>query len=387
VLNRGLNRFAGPALPGGFPWSERIHAAGAAALRPPAAPANRGLFWFSTDASGGTLYRSTGTAWVQVAPAVSIAGAIDINGLTAADPALDDQLLGYDTSAAGNRKFQVDRLFGLPTFTPGGRLTLISGDAPATSDSTGATTLYYTPHLSDRIALYDGTRWKLYTFTERSLALSGLTSGQAYDVFLFDNAGTLTLELSVRGFAGVTIALTDGRYVRTDDTKRLYLGTIYTTGTNSCADSASQRFVWNMHNRIAKPLRAVDTTNTWTYASAAWRYANNTSANRAEMVIGLAHEAVEVSVLGTAQVDNAKAGGYGVGVDSNTVNSAQVMAESSTSDTGTNICHGHAQYRGWPGIGYHYLAWLEYARAGTVTFSGDLGLVTIQSGLSGTIWC
>ena len=73
-LNRGLNRFSGPVLPGGFPWPARINAAGPAAARPAAAAANAGLTYFATDTAGGTLYRSTGTAWAAVAPGVSGGG-------------------------------------------------------------------------------------------------------------------------------------------------------------------------------------------------------------------------------------------------------------------------------------------------------------------------
>jgi len=46
--------------------------------RPSAASANNGLLYFATDDNGGTLYRSTGTSWVQVAAAVNgISGTIN----------------------------------------------------------------------------------------------------------------------------------------------------------------------------------------------------------------------------------------------------------------------------------------------------------------------
>lgn len=89
----------------------------------------------------------------------------------------------------------------------GGRLTLESGVPVSTTDQTGKTTIYYTPFIHDKISLYDGTRWKVYTFTERSLAIGTLVKAHAYDVFLYDNAGTLTLEAVAWKNATVTMTL------------------------------------------------------------------------------------------------------------------------------------------------------------------------------------
>lgn len=55
-------------------------------------------------------------------------------------------------------------------------------------------TVYFTPSKGDRITLYDGSTWNAHAFTERSLALSGLVANVTYDVFIYNNAGTLTLE-------------------------------------------------------------------------------------------------------------------------------------------------------------------------------------------------
>lgn len=57
-----------------------------------------------------------------------------------------------------------------------GRLTLTSGTPVTTSDVTAASTLYFTPYGGNKITLYTGVYWQPFTFTERSLALSGLTS-------------------------------------------------------------------------------------------------------------------------------------------------------------------------------------------------------------------
>lgn len=56
-------------LPGGsdaIPWSASIHATGPDASKPAAAAANAGFFYYSTDVSGGTLYRSDGATWTAI---------------------------------------------------------------------------------------------------------------------------------------------------------------------------------------------------------------------------------------------------------------------------------------------------------------------------------
>ena len=110
-----------------------------------------------------------------------------------------------------------------PYALAGGRLTLTSGTPVTTSDVTGAGTLYYTPYTSGQIALYSGSAWVVYTFTERSLSLT-LTSGKNYDVFLYDNSGTLTLELSAAWTNDTTradaLTTQDGVYVKSGATTR-----------------------------------------------------------------------------------------------------------------------------------------------------------------------
>jgi hypothetical protein len=49
-----------------------VHMRGSLASRPEAAPVNAGLFYLATDIAGGTLFQSTGAAWMQVAAATSV---------------------------------------------------------------------------------------------------------------------------------------------------------------------------------------------------------------------------------------------------------------------------------------------------------------------------
>lgn len=76
------------------------------------------------------------------------------------------------------------------------RLTLLTGVGFPDSDLTAQSTLYWTPYGGNAVALYNGTNWREHIVTQRSLALSGLTPWRLYDVFVYDNSGTITLELT-----------------------------------------------------------------------------------------------------------------------------------------------------------------------------------------------
>ena len=150
----------------------------------------------------------------------------------------------------------------------GGRLTLTSGTPVTTSDVTAATTIYYTPFMGDKISLSDGTNWATYTFTQRSLSLSGLTANRNYDVFIYNNAGTLTLESLVWNSSSdsntrtTSLVLTSGGiYTKSGDATRRYLGTFRTTGTTGqTEDSATKRFVFNATNKSDKSIFKAYTT-------------------------------------------------------------------------------------------------------------------------------
>ena len=273
---------------------------------------------------------------------------------------------------------------------PCGRLTLTSGTAVTTSDVTAAETLYYTPYKGNTIALYDGTNWRQYTFTERSIDVPDAT--QVQDVFIYDNAGTLTLELTTwtnDTTRATALTTQDGILVKTGALTRRYLGTFYSTiaGNGQTEDSAAKRYLWNYYHRARRLTRsAQETTDAWSYTTAAYRQANANTANQFEVVIGVSEDLVEAAVLtnfqnGTGNVSVA----VGIGIDSSTVNSATLFSAPETG--GTQITQISCFYRGYPGIGKHDLRWLEYSEAtGTTSWYGDLAAgVAMAAGISGEL--
>ena len=166
-----------------------------------------------------------------------------------------------------------------------GRLTLTSNTPVLSSSVTGATTLYYTPYIGSQISIWDGSKWSVRTFTERSLSLSGLAANTNYDVFIYDNAGTLTLEAvawsnSSAGTSARASALSFLNGVRVKDSdKRKYLGSFRTTATigqtcfqyGATGATPARFFVFNEYNRVERVLIANIYNGTHSYTTSTWR--------------------------------------------------------------------------------------------------------------------
>jgi hypothetical protein len=127
-------------------------------------------------------------------------------------------------------------------------------------------------------------------------------------------------------------------------------------------------------------MQATDATNTWTYGTATWRPANNDTGNRVAYVQGVAETPITASVACGIFPPTGSSGSVGIGIDATNADSS-VLRYQPPANTTSNAM---ADYLGYPGIGYHYIQWLEYARlngGGNTTFIGDNGIVTQQSGL------
>lgn len=193
----------------------------------------------------------------------------------------------------------------------GGRLTLTTGVPVTVAAVTAAATVYFTPYKGDRIALYntDGG-WVFYTFTERSLSLAAYTANKNYDIWLYLNAGTLTLDSTVwtdDTTRATALTTQNGIYVKTGDATRRYLGTIRITGTiGQTEDSLTKRYVWNYYNRVLRHLYSGDATG-HSYTSATYRYWNNAT-TQIQFVIGVSEDSHIFTLAGRAIVTATTAG-------------------------------------------------------------------------------
>jgi hypothetical protein len=273
--------------------------------------------------------------------------------------------------------------------SPGGRLTLTSGTPVTTSDVT-STSVYYTPYVHNVIALWDGSTWKPLTFTETTIALGTVSSGKPYDVFAYISSDALALETLVwtdDTTRATGISLQDGRYCKTGDKTRLYLGTFYTVSTTQTEDSAAKRFLWNAYNRRRRSMRVVEATDSWTYSTATLRQTNGATANQLDYLVGLAEDAVEARVIGRASSSTStfRSVTTAIGVDSTSVASGLITNIRCSVDV---IIAPVAVYEGIPGVGRHFLAWLERgAGVDTQTWYGDAGVPTVvQAGILGSVF-
>lgn len=242
---------------------------------------------------------------------------------------------------------------------PGGRLTTESGVPVSTSDRTSQSTLYYTPYVHNTIPLWDGARWVPTTFTETSLALSGLTSGKPYDVFGYLSSGALATELLVwtdDTTRATAVTLQDGRYCKSGDKTRLLLGTIYTTGTTTTEDSPRKRLIGNVYNTVLRGMLYLSGAANHSYSSGTRRYWNDTDASQLIFMLplgGAADASITSDLTGTGprcelSVNDTTGSGTFVVITKNGTSGIQLTG------SGSAPCR----------VGFNYLAALEVSAAG-----------------------
>ena len=207
---------------------------------------------------------------------------------------------------------------GMSRYVFQGRLTLTSGTPYPTASVTDATTLYLTPlPTGNLLSLYTSGAWKLYTLTEKSLTLTSLpTASRPYDIFVYDNSGTLTLEAvawTSTTTRATNLATQDGIYVKSGSADRRYVGTIYVDSakkaTNVIEGTANttvptRKHVWNYYNRVLTSAKKTNYASGHTYNSATYRKWNNTTDMDVEIVIGLV-EKPYIVFMGGNQKDGA----------------------------------------------------------------------------------
>lgn len=282
---------------------------------------------------------------------------------------------------------------GSETVTPGvcmGRLTLTDGTPVTTSDVTNSDNLYFEPLNGEHCAVYDTAAWQWVNIgTGLTITNSGLSNDTNYDVFLDYNGGSAQLVLTAwtNGTTrATTITLQDGAYVQTGNTDFLYLGTVRTdSADNDFEDSETKRFVYNQYNQKPRLFLRKESTNSWTYDSTTWRSANNSTTNRAEVVVGLVGPLIKLSVINSANIvtggDN---GRTGIGEDSTTAphTNLSYTVMPNTSNSLANIC----SLSTYPPLGYHFYQWIEKTGnfSDGMTFYGDDG-GEMQAALFGEI--
>jgi hypothetical protein len=300
------------------------------------------------------------------------------------------KITGLALGTSNNDAAAVQNLNALHTCE--GRLTLTTAVPVTTSDVVGAATVYFTPYQGNCIGLYDGANWNRRTFSELSITNAGLAANTCYDVFIYDNAGTATIELLAwtnETTRATALTTQNGVLVKSGAVTRRYVGTIHSNAASQFYDTYAFRRVWNYYNRVLRPMRpALETTDTWAYTLAAFRQANGNVANQLDYVIGVSEDAVTAQVQAFAKNTNANVDMIvAIGADSTTTMASGCFAYSGASQVANQYVGLQAQYTTIPAVGRHTLVWLELSAAsGTTTWGGDGGApTTSQAGIHGWV--
>jgi hypothetical protein len=242
------------------------------------------------------------------------------------------------------------------------------------------TNLLFSPDVSNACKVYESAQWtpKIIPDAGITVAATGLTADTDYYLYVYDSAGTLTLDLVT------TVPVTqNGINVKTGATSRTLIARCRANASGAITtyiEDASTQLINNTYNKRPIGLKALEATDQWTYATNAYRSANASTANRVQMVCdGRTAVCVRVGCL-----TNQNQFSYlGIGLDSVTVSSHTLA---SLNDATNGNLWGHAYYTGVPASGFHFFQWLEHAALGTATFWGDNGGTLMQSGIIAEGW-
>ena len=223
--------------------------------------------------------------------------------------------------------------------------------------------------------MYNGTSWSAASFSEITLSLAGLLSNTNYDIFVYDNAGSATLE-AVAWTDNITrttsLTTQDGIYVKSGDSTRRYVGTIRTTSvagqtedSSGGANTIGRRFIWNYTNRIKTTFLIHETTFSWSYSTGVWRRMNNNTNMKAEFIIGINEPTIEF--YGVFSMNSSSTPVAGIGLDWTTGDPSNVLYSFGAAGGayGTVVIPLITK----PGEGYHDVSALEKGNTGA-TFYG-----------------
>lgn len=254
---------------------------------------------------------------------------------------------------------------------PQGYLTPTSGTPVINTDVVANTSLVYTPYVGNLVPIFSGTGFVPTVFTELTLTL---TTSQAastiYDVFVFNNAGALTLVTGPAWTSSSFAASSRGTGASTTQLSRLngiwvnavqitgrnssntytipanqatYLGSLYmdtAAGQISCYvtwGNTRKWAVWNAYNRQPIQIKGGQ-SGSWSYSVNSWRQANNNTLSSVVLFSGLAEEPFEINGSGNVSssfsggaVAGQGGGGISIGLNNSTPLGSSFQTQFSTS--------------------------------------------------------
>ena len=278
---------------------------------------------------------------------------------------------------------------------PQGRLTLTTATPVVTSALSAQTTVYYTPYIGRLVPLYNGTTFYMVDIggelsqvtTDTTKSPAACANNSAYDVFVWDNAGTMRAtrgplwsSLTARGTGAATTelemvqgvlvnkyAITNGPSAQ----RGTYVGSFRTNGTASIDYNAASKYLWNTYNRVKGNIETVySSAHTYTTASyRAWNNSTTIGQARCDFFVGLAEDAAVV--LGSFQNFNTSSTDSGfVSVGVNTTTAATTPAAYVSGLNAATVIYGlGSNYLVRPILGHNYLNALQLGQTPSFTYS------------------
>ena len=301
---------------------------------------------------------------------------------------------------------------------PQGRLTLQNGAPVMVSNTTGVTSLFYTPYLGDRIPIWNGQNMVMTKFVELVGSTIDITKNpsaigvnEVDDWFVWNDAGTIRLTHGL-GWTndttrGASTALTrlDGILTNTNAitngpaaNKGTFVGTTrsdvnnkltWQSGSSILGGGQALMFVWNAYNRVDVFTEVSDSTLTWTPAALNPPYdpvpLNSSLGNRVTFVTGLREDAIQAAIWQPMYTNSGNIM-VGIGFDSiNTMGGPSGWVAGATTASGV-----HGVVNVYPAVmGVHFMQAMQWAAgAGGWVFYGDGYVYTngiIQQGMQVTL--
>lgn len=243
----------------------------------------------------------------------------------------------------------------------------LNAGAPATTVSGGYVTraiddLLYLPDTSNRVFLYESSVWTSHAIPDAGItvACTGLSTDTDYYLYVYDNIGTLTLDLST-----ATPTTQDNIGVKTGATDRLFVARCYADASGAVTtweQDATTQLVNNVYNKRMIHLVKHDTTANWTYDSATWRQQRGSILNQLNFV-GDGVNSVSAFLHNYCHNSSDNFAFTGIALDAtNTMHSDNFGLMHNLADkAGISV----ATYGSVVSAGYHFLAAVERAEATT----------------------
>lgn len=299
------------------------------------------------------------------------------------------------------------------TFTAAcqGRLTLESGVGVSPTDQAAKTSVFYMPYVGELVPIYNGSVWTPTVFTQLTQVLdadSGHTgyheAGKNFDLFVVNDAGTIRLgtgpawtsdtgrgtgagttelqrlngiwtnkvSMTLRwGSASgntITVAANCGTFV---GTMRASANgqTTWELGGAAAGGDPGKLFLWNAYNRVPVAVMVQDSSAQWSYTTASWRSANNSTSNRVSFIVGLNEDPVSASY--SCRIDTTVVGDYariGATLDATGAPLQSGLVFGNAAQIGATV---GSLLNARPGLGLHFVQAVEIGNGTNAANFGD----------------